>query len=88
MDRVVASAKQDRRPPGQSGAAHAPSAHEPAGNPMLQLQRDVGNQAVQALLRSGAIRAKLAVSHPGDPDELEADRKADAVVAMKPIEFG
>lgn len=48
--------------------------------PLLTLQQQAGNQAVQELLRSGVIRAKLAVSTPGDPDEQEADRVAGKIM--------
>lgn len=37
--------------------------------------------AVQSLLRSGVIQAKLTISQPGDPHEAEADRVADAVMS-------
>ena len=47
---------------------------------MLQLQREIGNQAVLSLLRSGAIQAKLAVGGPDDPEEKEADEVADKVM--------
>jgi len=46
------------------------------------LQRTVGNQAVQRLLRSGALQAKLRIGQPGDKYEQEADRVADAVMRM------
>jgi len=45
-----------------------------------QLQRNLGNQAMQQLLESGAIQAKLRISQPGDADELEADRVANHIV--------
>ena len=41
-----------------------------------------GNLAAQRLFRSGALRAKLAISQPGDPYEQEADRVADHVMGM------
>jgi Domain of unknown function (DUF4157)/HNH/ENDO VII superfamily nuclease with conserved GHE residues len=41
----------------------------------------VGNQAMIGLLDSGRIQAKLRVSQPGDPDELEADRVASQVAS-------
>jgi hypothetical protein len=41
-----------------------------------------GNQAVQRLFHAGAIQAKLGISQPGDPDELEADRIAEQVMRM------
>jgi len=40
------------------------------------------NQALQQLLRSRAIQAKLTVSQPGDQYEQQADRIADAVMRM------
>ena len=44
---------------------------------ILHLQRTVGNRAVGRL-----IQAKLALSHPGDPYEREADRVAEQVTSM------
>jgi hypothetical protein len=52
----------------------------PVLHPVLQLQQQAGNQAVQELLRCGAIQAKLAISNPGDPEEEEADRVAEHVM--------
>jgi hypothetical protein len=49
-------------------------------NPLLQLQQQAGNQAVQELLRSGAIRAKLSISMPDDPEEREADQVAQTIM--------
>ena len=49
-------------------------------HPVLQLQQQAGNQAVQELLASGVIRAKLAVSPPDDPDEREADQMAHTIM--------
>jgi len=42
----------------------------------------VGNQAIQRLLRSGVIQAKLTISQPNDPEEDSADRQASAVLKM------
>lgn len=53
----------------------------PAQNSVLNLQRSIGNQGVLGLLNSGAIKAKLRVSQPGDADEVEADRVAQSVVS-------
>jgi len=55
------------------------NAHVPA-HPMLTLQQQAGNHAVQALLSRGQIQAKLTISTPGDPEEMEADRVADHVM--------
>ncbi|MDB5812206.1 MAG: putative rane protein [Betaproteobacteria bacterium] len=51
--------------------------HAPGGNMLL-----AGNLAVQCLLRSSRIQAKLSVSDPSDPDEVEADRIADRVLDL------
>jgi len=50
-------------------------------HPILQLQHTIGNYAVGRLLQ-----AKLAVSHPGDPYEREADRVAAQVTRMSVAE--
>jgi hypothetical protein len=50
---------------------------------ILFLQRTVGNRAVQRLLRSGILQAKLRIGQPpGDVYEQEADRVADEVMRM------
>ena len=49
---------------------------------VLYLQRTIGNQAVQRLIKSGALQAKLKIGQPGDRYEQEADRVADAVMRM------
>ena len=49
---------------------------------ILYLQRTVGNQAVQRLVRSGVLQAKLRIGQPGDMYKQEADRVADAVMRM------
>jgi hypothetical protein len=56
-------------------------AREPL-NPILTLQQQVGNQAVQSLLRAGLVQAKLAISNPDDPEEREADQVADRIMRM------
>nr|CAI64369.1 hypothetical protein [uncultured archaeon] len=49
---------------------------------IMFLQRTVGNQAVERLIKSGALQAKLRIGQPGDVYEQEADRVADAVMRM------
>jgi len=49
---------------------------------ILFLQRTIGNQAVQRLVKSGTLQAKLKIGQPGDKYEQEADRVADAVMQM------
>jgi hypothetical protein len=48
----------------------------------LQLQRAIGNQAVQSLFESGVIQAKLNVGAPDDIYEQEGDRVAEQVMRM------
>jgi hypothetical protein len=59
-----------------------PSPASASVHPILQLQQTIGNQAVQRLLRSRTIQAKLAISQPGDIYEQEADRVAEHVMRM------
>jgi len=54
----------------------------PSVDRMLFLQRTVGNQAVQRLMKSKALQAKLSIGQPRDKYEQEADRVADAVMRM------
>ena len=46
------------------------------------LQRTIGNQSVQRLIKSGVLQAKLKIGQPGDVYEQEAYRVADAVMRM------
>ena len=43
-------------------------------NQVLQLQSTIGNQAVQRLIKSGTLQAKLRIRQPRDKYEQEADR--------------
>ena len=49
---------------------------------VLYLQRTIGNQAVQRLIKSGTLQAKLRIGQPGDKYEQEADRVAERVMSM------
>jgi hypothetical protein len=53
-----------------------------ARHPLMALQQSVGSRAVQSLIRSPYIQAKLQISTPGDRFEQEADRVADTVMRM------
>jgi len=79
MERVV---EMQKKPAAKRPSSHREWASEiPAPlHPMLALQQQAGNRAMQQLLRSGAIRAKLEVSQPGDPEEQEADNVADRIM--------
>lgn len=50
--------------------------------PILNLQQQLGNQAVQHLLHSGHIQTKLTIGQPNDKYEQEADRVSDQVMSM------
>jgi len=47
---------------------------------ILFLQRTIGNQTVQRLIKSGGLQAKLKIGLPGDRYEQEADRVAEQVM--------
>jgi hypothetical protein len=81
MDRVAESAKQHEPNPAIAGRGRAAS---PAASipPALELQQLVGNQAMQQLLRSGLLHAKLAISNPDDHEEREADNVASTVMRI------
>ncbi|MFL6275310.1 MAG: DUF4157 domain-containing protein [Blastocatellia bacterium] len=49
------------------------------------LRQTAGNFAVQRLLRSGAVQAKLYVGSPGDAYEQEADRVADQMMSPSQV---
>lgn len=49
---------------------------------ILHLQRTAGNQAVQRLIKSSVLQAKLRISQPHDIYEQEADRVAEQVMRM------
>jgi len=50
---------------------------------LAHIQQPAGNLAIQQLLNAGAIKAKLTISQPNDPDEQEADRVADHIMRME-----
>ncbi len=56
--------------------------HSSAADRIMFLQRTIGNQAVENMIRSGSLQAKLRIGPPGDKYEQEADRVAEAVVRM------
>src|SRR5260370_1128558 len=76
QERVSPEGTRDRVSPARPGAQKQQSSSH---NPVFDLQRTVGNQAVGDLLASGEIHAKLRVSQPGDADEQEADRVAEQI---------
>ena len=62
---------------GMAIAPKSPSATHSSAHPLLQLQRQIGNQAVNQL-----IQAKLKVGKAHDTYEQEADRVADTVMRI------
>ena len=66
----------------QASARKPPRDDSPTANPVLTLQQQAGNQAVQQLLGRGLIHPKLTISNPSDPEEQEADGMADRVMRM------
>lgn len=49
---------------------------------VMFLQRTVGNQGVERMIRSGTLQVKLNIGQPGDQYEQEADRVAEHVMRM------
>jgi hypothetical protein len=85
-EKVAATAKTTEIKKGNSGSQGKKTERsETPQSPIDQilfLQRTVGNQAVQGLLKSGFIQAKLTIGQPGDVYEQEADRVAKQVMRM------
>jgi hypothetical protein len=49
---------------------------------ILQLQRTAGNRAVQKLIKSGALQAKLGIRQPGNKYEQETDRVSEHMMLI------
>ena len=80
MEHAVANTKQaglENKASPQRGSATGAASEL---HPVLELQQQAGNQAMQQLLRAGIIHAKLSISQPGDPEEQEADATADRIM--------
>jgi hypothetical protein len=73
------STKENSVPHKQKTGFRSQSSHV---DRILFLQRTIGNQAVQRLIKSGALQAKLRIGQPGDTYEQEADRVAEQVMRM------
>lgn len=58
----------------------APASATPTQHPLLDLQQQAGNHAMQQRLNGGVIQAKLSISQPGDPAEQQADAMADHIM--------
>src|SRR5208282_397540 len=84
MEHAVEITKQNGRSQSNGTVARLAPAGKLPLHPMLQLQRQAGNQAVLALLRSQGVRAKLAIGGTDDLEEKQADEVADRVM-RKPV---
>jgi len=51
-------------------------------HPLISLQKTIGNQGMQSLIKSGALQAKLKISQPNDPYERQANLVAEQIVRM------
>lgn len=80
METALEAAKRSDRGSGEPTRARHLSPAPETGHPILTLQRQAGNQAVQDLLRGRAIRAKLTVSQPGDIEEKKAGSVVDQIL--------
>jgi len=78
LEPAATSARKPLAPRHENFAEHS---NRVAG-PLLWMQKTAGNQAVQRMLRSHLIQAKLIINRPGDEYEQEADRVADAVMRV------
>jgi Domain of unknown function (DUF4157) len=80
VERFAEAPKQHEQESRQATLARDVSPTTSALPLVLKLQQQVGNQAVQQLLRSGFLQAKLAISNPDDPEEREADQVAHTIM--------
>jgi hypothetical protein len=82
-ERAVATAKTSEQEQKCSSSCKQKPSFDSSGsiaNRILQLQRTAGNQAVQRLIKSGTLQAKLTISEPGDIYEQEADSVSEQVM--------
>ena len=90
MSTAIKSPTKNEKPTHASPPARAHAQPQsPAGvsSGGLELaQQSAGNLAIQHLLNAGAIKAKLSISQPNDPDEQEADAMADRIMRMTDID--
>src|SRR5262249_5930137 len=83
---AIKTKAREEAEPAQNSLARIAS-RQPAASPVQRpwgiadVQQGAGNLAMQHLLRSGALQAKLTVSQPGDMYEQEADRVAERVMS-------
>lgn len=74
--------KHSTRPQATSRARSSP------GHPVLDLQRSIGNQSVDRLLKSRSADGQITVSHPEDASERQAHRIAAQTKDSQPLFSG
>lgn len=82
---VKAAAKTPAKNPENRASQKKTEVSQVADSPaeqVLFLQRTIGNRAVERLIRSGGLQAKLRIGQPWDKYEQEADRVAEQVMRM------
>lgn len=67
---------------GKSNVLHKVTHNSNSYEPVVQLRRSIGNQAMRQLTEAETIQPKLTVGQPGDTYEREADRVADKIIRM------
>ena len=86
MEHDIQKPKHDDR--GRPAGRSSPRGESaPASHPLQEMQAQTGNAAVQWLLRSGGVQAKIRIGSPDDPEEREADDVAEQVM-HPPAVFG
>ena len=81
----VSEMKRENRKEDMPSRIRMVDSFQPSGSfadRVMFLQRTIGNQAVDRMIRSGTLQTRLTIGQPGDKYEQEADRIADAVMQM------
>ncbi len=81
-ERVAMPENKKENNPSQIRKTDFSQASHLAADRVLFLQRNIGNKAVESMIRMGTLRDKLRIGAPGDVYEQEADRVADAMIRM------
>jgi hypothetical protein len=85
MSNLVAETTQENMKESRSSRKSKVELHQPStsfADRVQFLQRTIGNQSVERMIRSGTLQAKLRIGQPGDVYEKEADSVADRVIQM------
>ncbi len=83
-EKIKSSAETDRKKSSDSPEQQHTqvSASSKYADPLNSLHLAYGNRALQNMLDSGVLRAKLRIGAPNDEYEQEADRVAEQVMRM------